>query len=317
MEREIYRVYSSYLKEKYGEKVYKLPVNLPVTCPNKEKGFGCSFCSDSGTGFEAMSQSVSVTEQLMITREKIEKKYGAHKFIAYFQNYTNTYLPLGQFEGYVNQAAKVKDVVEISISTRPDCIHEAYLKVLEDVKNRVNLNITVELGLQTANYHTLHKSSRGHGLAEFLGAVQLISKYGFEVCVHIIPNLPYDTMEDVVETARIISALPIGQVKLHSLYIAKGTVMAQQYEKGELQICDKQEYFERLAQFLMNLRKEIVIERLFSRIPEQDSVFCNWGESWWKCQEEFVQYMKEQGFYQGRLCFKTGQLLVDKGYVGV
>ncbi len=315
MEQEIYRVYSSYLKEKYGEKVYKLPVNLPVTCPNKENGFGCSFCSDSGTGFEAMSQSVSVTTQLEETREKIEKRYGAHKFIAYFQNYTNTYLPINQFEQYVNEAAKVKDIVEISVSTRPDCIHEAYLRVLEKVKKSSSINITIELGLQTANYHTLSKLFRGHGLAEFLGAVQLISNYGFELCVHIIPNLPYDTMEDVVETAKIISVLPVSQVKLHSLYIAKGTIMAEQYENGELEICSKQEYFERLAHFLMYLRKDMVIERLFSRIPEQDSLFSNWGESWWKCQDEFLQYMKEHDFYQGKLHYKTGQLLIDKGYV--
>lgn len=315
MEQEIYRVYSSYLKEKYGEKVYKLPVNLPVTCPNKENGFGCSFCSDSGTGFEAMSQSVSVTTQLEATREKIEKRYGAHKFIAYFQNYTNTYLPINQFEQYVNEAAKVKDIVEISVSTRPDCIHEAYLRVLEKVKKSSSINITIELGLQTANYHTLSKLFRGHGLAEFLGAVQLISNYGFELCVHIIPNLPYDTMEDVVETAKIISVLPVSQVKLHSLYIAKGTIMAEQYENGELEICSKQEYFERLAHFLMYLRKDMVIERLFSRIPEQDSLFSNWGESWWKCQDEFLQYMKEHDFYQGKLHYKTGQVLIDKGYV--
>lgn len=315
MEQEIYRVYSSYLKEKYGEKVYKLPVNLPVTCPNKENGSGCSFCSDSGTGFEAMSQSVSVTTQLEATREKIEKRYGAHKFIAYFQNYTNTYLPIKQFEQYVNEAAKVKDIVEISVSTRPDCIHEAYLRVLEKVKKSSSINITIELGLQTANYHTLSKLFRGHGLAEFLGAVQLISNYGFEICVHIIPNLPYDTMEDVVETAKIISVLPVSQVKLHSLYIAKGTIMAEQYENGELEICSKQEYFERLAHFLMYLRKDMVIERLFSRIPEQDSLFSNWGESWWKCQDEFLQYMKEHDFYQGKLHYKTGQLLIDKGYV--
>lgn len=315
MEQEIYRVYSSYLKEKYGEKVYKLPVNLPVTCPNKENGFGCSFCSDSGTGFEAMSQSVSVTTQLEETREKIEKRYGAHKFIAYFQNYTNTYLPINQFEQYVNEAAKVKDIVEISVSTRPDCIHEAYLRVLEKVKKSSSINITIELGLQTANYHTLSKLFRGHGLAEFLGAVQLISNYGFELCVHIIPNLPYDTMEDVVETAKIISVLPVSQVKLHSLYIAKGTIMAEQYENGELEICSKQEYFERLAHFLMYLRKDMVIERLFSRIPEQDSLFSNWGESWWKCQDEFLQYMKEHDFYQGKLHYKTGQVLIDKGYV--
>ena len=316
-EKNMYQKYSDYLKSKYGEKVYKLPINLPISCPNRVHGSGCSFCSEVGTGFEAMSQTISVTEQLTKTKELIRKKYKAEKYIAYFQNYTNTYMPLDVFSEYIKEAAQVEDIVEISISTRPDCIREDYLAVLKEIEKEFQIDIHIELGLQTVNYHTLDYIDRGHGLAEFIDAVLRIKKYGFSICTHVILNLPTDKMRDTIETAKILSALNIDIVKLHSLYIAKGTVMAQQYEKGELQICDKQEYFERLAQFLMNLRKEIVIERLFSRIPEQDSVFCNWGESWWKCQEEFVQYMKEQGFYQGRLCFKTGQLLVDKGYVGV
>lgn len=301
-EKEIYRVYSEYLKSKYGEKVYKLPVNLPVTCPNKVNGNGgCTFCSEAGTGFEAMSSQKTVTEQLLFTKEKIEKKYKAHKFIAYFQNYTNTYLRLTDFRKYLMEAAACKEVVEISVSTRPDCIHEEYLKIFRKIKNESNKNITIELGLQTANYHTLKKINRGHGLAEFIGAVLMIAEFGFDICVHIIPNLPYDTLEDVVETARILSVLPVSHVKLHSLYIAKGTEMEREYMEEKIKICSKEEYYERIAQFLINLREDIVIERLFSRIPEEDSVFSNWGMSWWKCQEEFLTYMQENDYYQGKV----------------
>ena len=304
-----YKIYSQYLKNKYGEKVYKLPVNLPVTCPNKINGMGgCTFCSEEGTGFEAMPSQKSVTEQLMVTKEKIEKKYKAHKFIAYFQNYTNTYLPLSQFENYLSEAAEVEEVVEISVSTRPDCIHEKYLDSLKKIQEIYKKEITIELGLQTANYHTLMKINRGHRLAEFLGAVLMIQRYGFEICVHVIPNLPYDTLEDVIETARILSILPISQVKLHSLYIAKGTKLEQDYLEGRIQICTREEYYERIAWFLMNLREDMVIERLFSRIPEEDSVFSNWGMSWWKCQEEFLTYMQEHDYYQGKV---SNQILAE------
>lgn len=299
-EREIYKIYSEYLKQKYGEKVYKLPVNLPVTCPNKCEGYGCTFCSVQGTGFEAMSCDTEVTKQLLSIKEKIERKYKAHKFIAYFQNYTNTYLPLSKFRAYMEEAAVWDEIVEISISTRPDCIHEAYLNVLSDIRKNYGKQITIELGLQTANYHTLEKINRGHGLAEFIGAALLIQKFGFELCVHIIPNLPYDTLEDAKETARILAVLPVSQVKLHSLYIAKDTKMAEDYLAGRIQICSREEYYERLAWFLMYLPENVVIERLFSRIPEEDSVFSNWGMSWWKCQEEFLLYMKEHDFYQGK-----------------
>ena len=310
----IYRIYSDFLKQKYGEKVYKLPINLPVTCPNKEEGRGCTFCSDLGTGFEAMSSKVNVRKQLEQTMEKIERKYKAHKFIAYFQNYTNTYLPLSQFEKYVLEAAETDNIVELSISTRPDCIHEKYLQVLSQIKKEYGKNITIELGLQTANYHTLSKINRGHGLAEFLGAVLSIEKYGFDICVHLIPNLPFDTLEDVVETAKIISVLPISQVKLHSLYIACGTEMAAQYENGEIQIGTKEDYYKRLAQFLIHLRDDIVIERLFSRIPEEDSLFSNWGISWWKCQEEFLSYMNKHDLYQGKMYKAQGKLLEQAGF---
>ena len=132
--KQYYRSFSSYLKEKYGEKVYKLPINLPISCPNREDGKGCYFCDGVGTGFEAMSAQISVTEQLFATKEKIEKRYHAHKFIAYFQNYTNTYMPLFQFEQYINEAAKIEEVVEISVSTRPDCIRGDYLEVLKKAK---------------------------------------------------------------------------------------------------------------------------------------------------------------------------------------
>lgn len=220
-EKRPYYAYSDYLKEKYHEKVYKLPVNLPVNCPNRIHGRGCDFCAEQGTGFEAMKNSVPVKEQLKKTREYIEKRYHAHKFIAYFQNYTNTYLPLTDFQNYMEEAASVSDIVEIAVSTRPDCIRRSYLDVLKKIQETTGIEITIELGLQTANYHTLLCIHRGHTLAEFLDAVLLIREYGFEICTHVILNLPQDDLYDVIETAKILSALHISTVKVHSLYIAK------------------------------------------------------------------------------------------------
>lgn len=128
----MYYTYSDYLKNKYHEKVYKLPVNLPVTCPNRLNGAcGCDFCAEQGTGFEALNHQLSVTEQLTLTREKIEKKYHAHKFIAYFQNYTNTFCPLTDLKNICGKVQAFLDVVEISISTRPDCIRSVIWKFLK------------------------------------------------------------------------------------------------------------------------------------------------------------------------------------------
>lgn len=299
MEHSPYYQYSDYLFETYGEKVYKLPVNLPLTCPNRIHSSGCAFCAESGTGFEAMSSQISVTRQLEDTKEHIRKKYKARKYIAYFQNYTNTFLPLSDFESYVKEAANVADIVEIDISTRPDCISENYLDILKEIQKSRNVNITIELGLQTANYHTLEKWNRGHGLAEFIDAVLTIQPYHFPVCTHVILNLPGDTLLDVQETAKILSALHVKMVKLHSLYIAKNTILCDAYENGTITICSKEEYLQRAAQFLAYLDPEIVVERLFSRIPENDAVFSNWGTSWWKLKDELLAYLESNQIWQG------------------
>lgn len=295
-----YYPYSNYLKRRYGEKVYKLPVNLPVTCPNRIHGQGCSFCAETGTGFEAMEQTVPVTEQLQKTREYIERRYHAHKFIAYFQNYTNTFLPIESFQEYMEEAIEVPDIVEIAISTRPDCIREDYLDILNDIRKRTGIQITIELGLQTVNYHTLKKISRGHGLAEFIDAVLRISKYGFDICTHVILNLPYDDTSDAIETSKILSALPIQIVKIHSLYIAKNTQLCEAYENGTITLCEKEEYLQRLMLFLEYLNPDIAVERLFSRIPEKDAVFSNWNTSWWKLRDELFMMMETKDSYQGK-----------------
>ena len=307
-----YHSFSGYLKEKYHEKVYKLPVNLPITCPNRLSGPGCFFCDGAGTGFEAMDAEVPVKEQLRKTKEKIEKKYKAHKFIAYFQNYTNTFMPLSKFEQYITEAASEDYVVEISVSTRPDCVKEEYLKVLDRVRREYGVEITIELGLQTVNYHTLHAINRGHGLAEFIEAVLLISRYSFTICTHMILNLPGDTMEDAVEGAKFLSALPVHIVKLHSLYIPKNSVLYQQYLDGKITLCEKEEYIRRAAEFLAFLRPDMIVERIFSRVPEEYSAFSNWETSWWKLNDMFESYMDEKEYVQGCRYHYLGGAALEK-----
>ena len=296
----LYRKYSDYLKEKYGEKVYKLPINLPITCPNRIQNTGCTFCAEVGTGFEAMSNTVSVKDQLLKTKELIARKYKAKKYIAYFQNYTNTFMPLEQFKEYINEAAKVEDIIEISISTRPDCIHDDYLQFLKNVEESTNIAINIELGLQTVNYHTLDFINRGHSLAEFLDAVLRIKRYGFTICTHIILNLPGDSMRDTIETAKLLSVLGIDIVKLHSLYIAKNTKLCEQFKDGTISVCSKDEYVDRLITFLEYISPDMVVERLFSRVPEDDAEFSNWNTSWWKLQDEVLEKMDQLQAYQGK-----------------
>ena len=303
-----------YLKNKYGEKVYKLPINLPITCPNRLNGKrGCSFCAECGTGFESLDAVYTVTEQLAKNQEHIAKKYKAKKYIAYFQNYTNTFLPLNDFRKYMEEAAQFPDIIELAVSTRPDCIKEEYLDALRSVSEQYHCNITIELGLQTANYHTLLKIDRGHTLAEYIDAAIQIKRYGFDLCTHVILNLPGDTITDSIETAKILSALSNDCVKVHSLYIAKNTRLCEEYENGTITLCSKEEYFRRVTVFLEYLKPRIAVERLFSRIPEKDAVFCNWQTSWWKLKDELEAHMIAGEHYQGRLSgYLDGAALNEK-----
>jgi len=301
-DRELYKTYSNYLREKYGNKVYKLPVNLPLTCPNRDGKIGtggCTFCADVGAGFESLCNTISVREQLLKNKEHIAKKYKAKKFIAYFQNYTNTYLPLEDFKKYIREAI-IEDVVEIAISTRPDFIDEEYLQFLKSIQEEKNISISIELGLQTVNYHTLKKVNRGHGLSEFIDAAQRIKNYGFELCVHLILNLPWDNMDDVIENARVLSVLGVDQVKLHALYLMKGTVMGDMYENDEITLISVDEYKDRVITFLENLHPDIVIQRLIGRAPEENSLFVNWNTSWWKIRDDIHEVMERIGSYQGK-----------------
>lgn len=309
-----YRVYSEHLKSKYGQKVYKLPVNLPLTCPNRdgELGYGgCTFCGEIGTGFESRCNTLDVKAQLDLNRSHIQKRYGAKKFIAYFQNFTNTYLPLESFRSYLLDACQ-EDVVELCISSRPDCIHDAYLEILKDIQQDMKVEISFELGLQTLNYHTLHKINRGHGLAEFIDAVNRIKAYGFEICVHLILNLPWDTDEDTNEAARVLSALKVDQIKIHSLYILKGTKLGEQYLNKEFDIIPVDAYVDRVVRFVRLSSPDIVFQRFVGRAPEADSLFCNWNMSWWRIQDMIDAKLETNSYRQGDLCAYLGGKAVRK-----
>ncbi|HZK57188.1 MAG TPA: TIGR01212 family radical SAM protein, partial [Clostridia bacterium] len=228
-QQHLYRTYSRYLIEKYGEKVYKLPINLPITCPNRDGKLGtggCTFCAEGGTVFENLPDTDSVEQQIKGIREHIREKYKANKYIAYFQNFSNTYMPIDVFKNYIKNAV-MEDIVEIAISTRPDCIGEEHLEFLTDLRLEKGIEISFELGLQTVNYHTLNKINRGHTLGEFIDAVLTIKRYKFGICAHLILNLPWDNMDDVIENAKVVSALNIDQVKLHALYIMENTMMGE------------------------------------------------------------------------------------------
>ncbi|MTI47020.1 MAG: TIGR01212 family radical SAM protein [Firmicutes bacterium] len=303
-EKKLYRVYSQYLKEKYGTKVYKLPINLPTTCPNRDGCVGtggCIFCGEEGAGFENLDNSIPVKDQMEKNMDYIRRRYKAKKFIAYFQNFTNTYMDIKTFKEAIKNSI-IDDVVEISISTRPDCISDIHLDFLEDIEKNYGVNITIELGLQSVNHHTLKKINRGHTLGEFIDAVLRIKKRGFEVCAHLILNLPWDNMDDVVENAKVLSSLEVDQVKLHSLYVVENTALGQMYKDDKIDLISMDEYVDRVVVFLEFLQEDIVVQRLIGRAPEENTLFVNWNTSWWKIKDMIIDEMMARNTYQGKAC---------------
>jgi radical SAM protein (TIGR01212 family) len=298
-----YKQYSTHLIDKFGEKVYKLPVNLPGTCPNRDGKVGiggCIFCDEEGAGFECLPNSLSVQQQINENKAFFKQRFNAHKFISYFQAFSNTYLPFEQFRANILAAVEDEDIVGVSISTRPDCISDEYLAFLAELRRERHLVINIELGLQTVNYHSLVKINRGHTLAEFVDAVLRIKRYGFEICTHLILNLPWDETLDVIENAKLLSALGIDYVKLHSLYIVKETPLGEMYARGEFELITLEEYIERVVNFLEYLAPNIVIQRIVGKGPQGNLLFCNWNTSWWKIKHSIENKLVELDTWQGK-----------------
>lgn len=301
---ERYNVYSTYLKERYGEKVYKLPISIPDTCPNRDGTLGtrgCAFCGSIGAGYENLSADMTIQRQIEANIAHIQPKYKANKFIAYFQNFTNTYIRPDVFRQYLIEACR-PDIVGIAVATRPDCVNTTYFDIMAEIKETYGVDILVEFGLQTVNYKTLQKINRGHTLAEYIDAMMMIQAYPFRNCTHVILDLPWDTMEDVVETAKIISALPTHEIKLHALYIIKNTVMADWYKTGEIQLISAEEYVDRVVTFLEYTRPDIVFQRLIGRAPKEATEFANWGMGWWKIRDMIDAELARRDTRQGAKC---------------
>lgn len=303
-----YHRYSEAMTQRYGMKIYKIPLNLKTTCPNRDGVLshgGCSFCGDVGAGFECREDTMPLAEQYRVNSEYIGRKYKAQGFIAYLQNFSNTYMPVAQFNDHLAELEQL-GVLGVSIATRPDCVSDEHLAALKAAADRNRWHVTLEYGLQTLNYHTLYRVNRGHGLAEFIDAVIRTHRFGFEVCAHMILNLPGDADIDAIEGASVLSALGVEQVKLHGLYVLKGTPLGEAFEKNELTMISAEAYVERVVSFIRHASPDMVFQRLAGRAPESETLFCNWGMSWWKVADMIEKRLDALDAYQGDRCNRLG-----------
>lgn len=253
----------SFWRNRFGCKVYKLPIDAGFTCPNRDgqaaEG-GCIYCDGRGSKLRQAGPLPSVTEQIRKGRDYYTVHRQAGKFIAYFQTFTNTYGDLEHLKRLYDEALAPPDVLGLSIGTRPDCVPDAVLDLLENYAK--THHIWLELGLQSIHDRTLTLLNRGHNREIFVDAVGRIQGRGILLCVHIIVGLPGETREDILETARVLAGLPIQGIKIHSLLALQGTVLGGLYESGAIAMISKEEYVTTVCDVLEILPPEMVIQRL-------------------------------------------------------
>ena len=295
---EHYTALSPYLKRRFGCKVYKLSLSAGCTCPNRDGTLGargCIFCS--GSGEFAATGSASIPEQLEQAKYILGKKAQGAKFIAYFQDFTNTYGAVSRLEPLFLAAMEPDDVVALSIATRPDCLPEDILRML--ARLRAKKPVFVELGLQTIHDNTAQYIRRGYPLSVFDDAVQKLHALDIEVIAHQILGLPGETAEMMAETTRHLGSVHVDGVKLHLLHILRGTDLAAEYEAGRVKPLELDAYIDILEQCLAVLPPKIVIHRLTGDGAKRDLIAPLWSADK-KCVLSAIQKRFEQdGVMQG------------------
>jgi len=257
-----YRSLGNYLKERFGEKVYKLSLSCSDTCPNRDGNCGvggCIFCAE-GSGAFASDFHLPVDRQIDKAKQLISRKTDCRKFIAYFQSFTSTYGDLEHIEGCLTAAASRPEIVAVSVATRPDCLGDEVMEMLGRVQ-RIK-PVMVELGLQTIHEKTADLINRGYPLSVFDRAVEKLKKGGFEVVVHIILGLPNETEEMMLETVDYIARSSVDGIKLQLLHVLEGTKLAELYRLGDLQTLELNEYIELLTKCVALLPSRMVVHRL-------------------------------------------------------
>ena len=295
---EHYTALSPYLKRRFGCKVYKLSLSAGCTCPNRDGTLGargCIFCS--GSGEFAASGSASIPEQLEQAKYILGKKAQGAKFIAYFQDFTNTYGAVSRLEPLFLAAMEPDDVVALSIATRPDCLPEDILRML--ARLRAKKPVFVELGLQTIHEATAHYIRRGYPLSVFDDAVQKLHALDIEVIAHQILGLPGETAEMIVETTRHLGQLPVDGVKLHLLHILRGTDLAREYADGRIQMLELDAYIDILEQCLAVLPPDVVIHRLTGDGAKRDLIAPLWSADKKRVLSAIQKRFEQDGVMQG------------------
>lgn len=292
-----------YLKTTYGEKLYKISLDGGMTCPNRDGTLGtrgCIFCSRGGSGDFAEKHTLSVTEQIESGKKQSVKKYTGSSYIAYFQAYTNTYASIEYLKKLYTEAIMHPNIRILSIATRPDCLSEEILDLLEHL-NQIK-PVWIELGLQTIHEKTARYIRRGYDLPVFERAVSELRRRGIDVIVHTILYLPGETTQDMLQTIQYLNGQDIQGIKLQLLHVLKDTDLADIYETDPFPVPEPEAYYELLGKCICHLRPDIVIHRLTGDGPKNLLIAPLWTCNKRQVLNQLQSYFKTHDIWQGKEC---------------
>ncbi len=291
------------LLRRYGERVHKLAINAGMTCPNRDgtKGRGgCSFCNNASFNPSAR-RPPSVAEQIEAGRRVLRKRTGAVRYLAYFQAYTNTYADVARLSALYEEALAEPDVAGLSIGTRPDCVPDPVLDLLAGYRSR-GYEVWIELGLQSAFDATLERVNRGHGFAEYRRAVEVARSRGLPICTHLILGLPGEGKGQALESLERVLELGVEGLKLHPLHVVRGTLLANQWRRGQYQPLGLKDYLSLAADLIERTPPEVVFHRVTGTASEEILLTPRWCSKKWAVLNGIEAELRIRGSGQGALC---------------
>lgn len=298
-----YNAFGQYLKDLYGRPVYKVNVDAGFTCPNRDGSAGtggCIYCNNDSFRPVACTSAATLREQINKGIPYLRSRYGAEQFIVYFQPYTNTYASVDVLERLYRDALNNPGVVGLAIGTRPDCVDEKKIALLETLAK--DAFILVEYGLQSIYDKTLAFINRGHDYACFKDALALTTGRGIRIGAHLILGFPTETKEQMLGMADELSHLPIDFLKIHQLQVVRHTALADLYERNPFPTFGYYEYLEMLAVFFERLSPDIVLQRLFAAAPDEILIAPVWNKTRSELLRDLDGVLEQRDSYQGKMC---------------
>jgi uncharacterized protein len=305
-----FNAYPDYMRKKFGGRVQKLTIDAGFSCPNRDgtKGTGgCTFCLNDAFNPSYCTPSKSVTQQIREGIEFHEKRYRrAEKYLAYFQAFSNTHAPVDILAELYHEALKCNGVIGLVVGTRPDCMDSEKLDLLLDLSKKHH--IVVEYGIETVYDATLERINRCHTFEETQAAIQMTAGKGIHVGGHLIFGLPGENRQDMLDSAAIISAMPLDSIKFHQLQIFKGTVMEDEYKNhpGDFRSPDEDEYLDFMVEYTELLNPRIVVERIAGETPPRYAVRKPWGPRYDQLLVKFEKLLEKRDTFQGKKYTVTG-----------